>query len=124
MALVALPGGLYDVPDMTYETDIDAPVRLLPEFDNLMIAYADRTRIMPDDYRKRVCIGSTVAATVLVDGTVRGTWKLLLGRDSATVTVTPFERLSRQVQDAVEGEAHQLLAFAAAELDDREVRWS
>ncbi|GAA1533398.1 DNA glycosylase AlkZ-like family protein [Kribbella lupini] len=57
-------------------------------------------------------------------GTVRGTWKLLLGRDSATLTVTPLERLSRQVRDEVEVEAHQLLAFAAAELDDREVRWS
>ncbi|GAB2566635.1 winged helix DNA-binding domain-containing protein [Kribbella endophytica] len=124
MDLATFPDGLYDLPDLTYETDVEAPVRLLPEFDNLMIAYADRTRIMPDEHRKRVCIGSTVAATVLVDGTVRGTWKLLLGKDSATLTVTPFERLARKAQDAIEVEAHRLLAFAAAELDDREVRWS
>jgi hypothetical protein len=124
MRLAKLPNGLYDLPDQTYETDVDAPVRLLPEYDNLLIAYADRARIMSDDYRKRVCIGSTVAATILVDGTVRGTWKLLLGKESATLSITAFERLSHEAQDAIEVEAHRLLTFAAAELNDREVRWA
>jgi hypothetical protein len=76
MPLVSLGDGLYDLPDMAYQSDVEAPVRFLPEFDNLMVAYADRTRLMPDEYRKRVCVGSMVFATVLVDGTVRGTWQL------------------------------------------------
>jgi Winged helix DNA-binding domain len=72
---------LYDVPGMTYpDPDMPAPVRLLPEFDNLMVAYTDRRRVMSDDYRKRVCVGAMVAATVLVDGTVSGTWKLRWGQ--------------------------------------------
>lgn len=124
MSLVSLGEGLYDLPDMTYESDVDVPVRLLPEFDNLMVAYADRTRLMPDEYRKRVCVGSMVFATVLVDGTVRGTWRLALGKDTATLTITSFERLPGAAVAEVEAEAVRLLEFAAADLDRRDVVWS
>ncbi|HEX6355035.1 winged helix DNA-binding domain-containing protein [Actinophytocola sp.] len=113
MPLVSLGGGRFDLPDMTYESDVDVPVRFLPEFDNLIVAYADRRRLMPDEYRKRVCVGSMVFATVLVDGTVRGTWKLVLGKDKATMTITLFERLPRAAQTEVEDEALRLLDFAA-----------
>ncbi len=66
---------LVDIPDGPRpEADTPAPVRLLPEFDNLMLAYADRTRIMSDDVRRQVCVGDGVAATVLIDGFVDGTW--------------------------------------------------
>lgn len=124
MPLVSLGDGLYDLPDMTYESDVEAPVRFLPEFDNLMVAYADRTRLMPDEYRKRVCVGSMVFATVLVDGTVRGTWQLALGKDAASLTITLFERLSRVALAEVEAEAVRLLGFAAPDLDRRDVVWS
>lgn len=105
---------LYDLPDLTYpDPDTPAPVRLLPEFDNLMVAYTDRTRVMSDDYRKRVCVGAMVAATVLVDGTVRGTWKLRWDKGRATLSIDLFERLYRADHDAVAEEADRLLAFAA-----------
>jgi hypothetical protein len=113
MPLVSLGEGLYDLPEETYESDVDAPVRFLPDFDNLLVAYADRRRLMPDGYRKRVCVGSMVFATVLVDGTVRGTWQLVLGTDKATMTITLFERLPRAAQAEVEEEAWRLLDFAA-----------
>lgn len=119
---------LYDLPGMAYPgPDTPAPVRLLPEFDNLMVAYTDRTRVLSDDYRKRVCVGAMVAATVLVDGTVRGTWKLrwdkARGRESATLTVDLFERLSRADHDEVAREAERLLAFAAAGSDTTTVEF-
>lgn len=123
MPLVSLGEGLYDLPDMTYESDVDAPVRFLPDFDNLMVAYADRTRLMPDDYRKRVCVGAMVFATVLVDGTVRGTWKLALGKDKTTLTITLFERLPRASQVEVETEALRLLDFAAED-EPKDLVWS
>jgi hypothetical protein len=117
---------LYDLPGMTYpDPDTPAPVRLLPEFDNLMVAYTDRTRVLTDEYRKRVCVGAMVAATVLVDGTVRGTWKLrwdrVRGTETATLSIDLFERLSRADRDAVAAEAHRLLDFAAATSDARTV---
>jgi hypothetical protein len=124
MSLVSLGNGLFDLPDMTYESDVDVPVRFLPDFDNLMIAYADRTRVMPDEYRKRVCVGAMVAATVLVDGTVRGTWKLVLGKKEATLTVTLFEKLSRTDQSEVAAEAVRLLDFAAADIERRDLVWT
>lgn len=108
---------LYDLPEMSYpDEDTPVPVRLLPEFDNLVIAYADRSRLMSDEYRRRVCVGAMVAATVLVDGTVRGTWRIRWTRTAATLTVTPFEPLP----DEVEAEATRLLEFAAPDLE-REV---
>lgn len=124
MSLVPLGNGLLDLPDMTYESDVDVPVRFLPDFDNLMIAYADRTRVMPDEYRKRVCVGAMVAATVLVDGTVRGTWKLVLGKKSATLSVTLFEKLSRADRGEVAAEALRLLEFAASDIAKRELVWT
>jgi hypothetical protein len=121
--LVRLGGDLVDLPDQTYpDPDTPAPVRLLPEFDNLIVAYADRTRLLPDEYRKRICVGSMVAPTVLVDGTVRGSWKLRWARDRATLSVTLFERLSSVDHDEVGAEAGRLLEFAAPELD-RELVW-
>lgn len=119
-ALESLGDGYFDLPGMSYE-DGSAPVRFLPDFDNLMVAYADRTRIMPDEYRKRVCVGALVFATVLVDGTVRGTWKLVLGKEKATLTVALFERLPRTDQADVEAEALRLLDFAGADLEQRDL---
>jgi hypothetical protein len=124
MTLESLGDGLFDLPDMTYESDVDAPVRFLPDFDNLMVAYADRTRLMPDEYRKRVCVGALVFATVLVDGTVRGTWILVLGKADATLTVTLFERLPRARQTEVAAEGLRLLDFAAADIEKRELVWA
>jgi hypothetical protein len=117
-------GGFYDLPDVARpDPDTPAPVRLLPEFDNLIVAYADRTRLMPDEYRKRVCVGALISPTVLVDGTVRGSWQLRWSRDRATLTVEPFERLSTVDRDEVEAEAARLLEFAAPDLD-RELVWA
>ena len=124
MALESLGDGLFDLPGMTYESDVDAPVRFLPDYDNLIVAYADRTRIMPDEYRKRVCVGALVLATVLVDGTVRGTWKLVLGKADAKLTVTLFERLPRALQAEVAAEGLRLLDFAAADIEKRELVWA
>lgn len=115
---------LYDLPDMSYpDADTPAPVRFLPEFDNLLVAYADRTRMMPDAYRKRVCVGAMVAATVLVDGTVRGTWTVKRDKESATLTIELFETLRRRDRDAVDAEGVRLLDFAAADVAHRDVAW-
>ena len=112
--LVRLAADHYDLSDRADpDPDTPAPVRLLPEFDNLIIAYADRTRLMSDEYRKRVCVGALVAPTVLVDGFVRGAWQLRLARERATLSVELFERLRKADRDAVEAEATRLLEFAA-----------
>jgi len=102
---------LLDVPRAPLpDAEAPAPVRFLPKWDNLLLAFADRTRVLPDQYRKTV-IGKNgdVAQTFLVDGLVAGTWKFVKGR----VELEPFAPLSRAAQRELEDEAGRLGAFVA-----------
>ena len=67
---------LYDVSRAPLPpADTPAPVRFLPKWDNTLLAFADRRRVISDELR-RIVIGKNgdVAATVLVDGVVAATW--------------------------------------------------
>lgn len=102
---------LLDVPRAPLpDADTPAPVRFLPKWDNLLLAFADRTRVLPEAFRKRV-IGTNgdVAQTFLVDGLVAGTWRSERGR----VVVEPFVPLPRAARRHVEDEAARLEAFLA-----------
>jgi hypothetical protein len=92
------------------DPDTPAPVRFLPKWDNVLLAFADRTRVLPDEYRKRV-IGANgdVAQTFLIDGFVAGIWRIESGR----VVLEPFARLSRSARHDVEDEAGRLESFLA-----------
>jgi hypothetical protein len=83
---------LFDVPRGPLpDSDTPAPVRFLPKWDNVLLAWADRTRVLPEAYRKRVIgMNGDVAQTFLVDGFVAGTWNVEQGR----VRTKPFGRLS------------------------------
>jgi hypothetical protein len=102
---------LFDLPDAPLpDADTPAPPRFLPEYDNLLLSHADRTRVIADDDRSRIF----TKGAFLVDGFVRGTWKLTRRRDAATLAVEPFERLSRKDAAALTAEGARLLTFAAA----------
>jgi hypothetical protein len=100
---------LLDVPRAPLpDPETPTPVRFLPKWDNALLAWADRTRILPEEYR-RLVIGQNgdVAQTFLVDGFVAGTWRAERGR----VTAEPFAKLSRSVQRELEDETVRLEAF-------------
>lgn len=85
-----------------------APVRFLPKWDNVLLGFKDRTRVMPDAYRKRIIGGNgDVAPTFLVDGFVAGIWRV----DGGRVTTEPFAPLSRAQQREVRDEAERLETF-------------
>lgn len=110
------PGGveLFDVPEgVVPDEDVPAPPRLLPMWDSVLLAYADRSRIISDEYRPHVIRrnGDTLAS-VLVDGYVVGVWRVIDGG----VEVTTFERLSDEAWDGLEAEARALADF----LNDRD----
>jgi Winged helix DNA-binding domain len=103
---------LLDVPRAPLpDPETAAPVRFLPKWDNVLLAWADRTRVLPEPYRKRVIrMNGDVAQTFLVDGFVAGTWRV----DDGRVVVEPFAKLSRRVQRDLKDEAESLEAFIAA----------
>lgn len=93
--------------------DVDAPVRFLPEFDNLLLSHADRTRIVSEPHRKAMATKNLFQpATVLVDGRVAGTWMLVRTRSEARVVIVPFVSLTRPDRAALEREGVDLVRFA------------
>jgi hypothetical protein len=102
---------LFDVPGAPLPgADAPAPVRLLPDYDNLVLAYRDRSRFVPEEHRKAIFRPSgVVRATFLVDGVVAGVWKL--GRKGPP-EVEPFGRLSRADRAALDGELERLREWA------------
>ena len=102
---------LFDVPDGPRPgEDVPAPVRLLGEFDALLLAHADRTRIVSDEHRKGLVTKNLrVRATLLVDGMVAGTWTVARRRGRVTLALAPFAPLRPAVAEELEAEALALL---------------
>jgi Winged helix DNA-binding domain len=108
---------LYDQPDAPRPPDdTPAPARIIAEFDNLTLSYADRSRVLSTDDRRRAYANNgIIPAMVLVDGVVAGVAKLTRTRTAATVTLTYFRKIHAADRAAVEQEAAGMLAFAAPE---------
>ncbi len=100
---------LFDVPGAPLPGPATpAPVRFLPKWDNVLLAFADRTRVLPEAHRKTVILmNGDVAQTFLVDGFVAGKWRVEDGR----VVTEPFEPLSRTARRELEDEAGRLESF-------------
>ena len=76
----------------------------------------------PDEVRRRVCVGSVVEPTVLVDGRVAAVWKQVRDGDRAVVEVEPLGRLAGPDRDAVANEGLRLLRFAATDAAGHDAR--
>ncbi|MFD5596283.1 winged helix DNA-binding domain-containing protein [Streptomyces griseorubiginosus] len=98
---------LFDLPDAPRPAeDTPAPPRFLPEFDNLLLSHADRTRVVPKEHWGRSWQGNQAYCTLLVDGFLAGVWKL----NGDTLVVEPFGRLTRARRQEVEDEGRRMLA--------------
>jgi hypothetical protein len=100
---------LLDVPGAPLpDAETPAPVRFLPKWDNVLLAFADRTRVLPEQYRRAVIgMNGDVAQTFLVDGFVAGIWRV----DDGRVVLEPFAALSRPVRRELDDEAGRLETF-------------
>jgi hypothetical protein len=103
---------LLDLPEAPRPAaDVPAPVRFLPEYDNVLLSHDDRTRIIPDRRPMPLPPGDGArVGTVLIDGDFRGTWQLVSTRDTADLRVEATGLSGSEASD-VEEEGHRLRAF-------------
>jgi hypothetical protein len=105
---------LFDLPAAPRPgEDAAAPPRFLADFDSLVLAHDDRTRLIADEHKPKIASKNLrVPAMVLYDGFAAGTWRIEKRRGVATLTVTAFAKLPRPAAKALEPEALALAAFA------------
>ncbi|WP_051251372.1 winged helix DNA-binding domain-containing protein [Paenibacillus harenae] len=108
---------LFDLPDAPLpDPGTISPPRFLSEFDNMLLSFADRSRIIDERYKPLVfTVNGIIRAAFLIDGFVRGIWRIEQARGEAALLITPFEPLSQAEQKALTEEGAGLLQFAAAD---------
>lgn len=114
---------LLDLPDAPRpDPATPAPVRFLPDFDNVALSHADRTRLVDDRVRRRLMrANGALPGTVLVDGRVEAQWSIARAAHGATLTVLPFRPFTPAEVADVEQEGSALLAFTAADAGHHQV---
>lgn len=102
---------LFDLPDAPLaDPELPVPVRFLPAFDNALLGYRDRRRIIAEEDRRRTSREASAGVPVyLVDGFVHGRWSL----QDATLRIEPWYGFATGQWTLVEEEARRLLAFVS-----------
>jgi hypothetical protein len=115
---------LFDLPDAPRPgEDVAAPARLLPEFDSLLLAHADRSRIVADEHRSALVTKNLrIRASFLWDGVIQGTWTVERARKDATVVLAPFTSLPERALAALGEEAAQMVRFLEPDATTFDVR--
>ena len=89
-----------------------APPRLLAMWDSVLIAYEDRSRILPDEYRPRVIMkNGDFLPSFLVDGHVAGLWRSEVVESRTRIHIEPFDTIPREAEQALEREAERMAVF-------------
>jgi len=116
-ARVIQEGKLFDLEDAPRpDPDTPAPVRFVPAFDNLVLAHADRSRVIDAEHQGKVTTKNLrVNPTFLVDGFVAGTWRAEVKGKRAMLALEPFGRLKKKTRTELEAEGEALLRFLAPE---------
>jgi len=116
---------LFDLPDAPRPgPDVPAPVRMVAEFDNLILSHADRARIISEPNRQRMFTRNGIfPGTVLVDGFVVGMWRLARSRGGAALVIEMFEPVRDRDRDAIVAEGGRLLAFAAPDAPAHDIQF-
>lgn len=106
---------LFDLPDAPRpEPDVPAPVRFLPEYDNILLGHLDRTRVMDAGEKTPWFVGNGGSlGSVLVDGRLAGGWQIVRANGQAILNVDMVGGLTNGNRHALLEEGHRLVAFAA-----------
>jgi len=116
---------VFDLPDGPRpDPDTPAPPRFLYDFENMLLSYADRSRVIAPETVRGIERTQESLSTFTLDGFVAGIWGVQRDRGRATLTITPLGALSPADTDALADEGAGLLAFLAADASDRDVRFA
>jgi len=97
--------------------DLPPNVRLLPQFDALVMGHKDKSRFMRPDDRKSIFLPRAgVAATILLDGRVEGVWKMRKKKKQWALELSPFRDLSEEEDEALGKEIEELRRFTGFEI--------
>jgi hypothetical protein len=105
---------LFDLPEAPRPAaETVAPVKYLARFDAAILGHdaAERTRILPAEYKKQVIFAAEVWTTFLVDGFVAGRWKIAGTARQAVLELLPFKRLAKSDRAALIEEGERLVRF-------------
>jgi Winged helix DNA-binding domain len=115
---------LFDLPDAPRpDPSTPAPVRFLPQYDNVLLSHADRARVVEPDVGQRIHLQHGHWSPLLIDGFLRGTWKLFRERGGATLAIELADPPSAAEREAVTEEGDRLLRFTAPEARERAMRF-
>ncbi len=117
---------LLDLPDAPRPgPETPAPPRFLPEYDNVGLAHAERSRILSGRGPGGPFTRGKALGWLLVDGFYRANWSVVEESGTATLTVDRFDPLPGDDPDVIEqisAEAEGLVAMVAP-VAERRVRF-
>lgn len=116
----------FDLPDAPRpDPETPVPPRFLPEYDNLLLSHADRSRLISEERTPSALRGNGAGGgSFLLDGMFAGFWRVHRERETATLLVEPFARLSGEDRDGLEAEAEGLVSFIAPDAERRDVAFA
>jgi hypothetical protein len=111
---------LFDVEDgLLVDPDVPAPIRFLPQYDNIFLSHDDRSRILIE----RMTVPDLIwRGGVLVDGFVAGAWRIRREKRQATMTIELVTPVTGARRVELEDEATRLFAYVAADAETRDIR--
>jgi hypothetical protein len=106
--------------DSVAKSPSGASIQLLPLFDPYLMGHMNRDHLYEAIYRARVSrTAGWISAVVLVDGRVAGTWTQTAAKQTLSIKIEPFKRLSTKTVSEVLRRAASLaetLGLAKAEI--------
>jgi Winged helix DNA-binding domain len=117
---------LFDLAEVELPSpDTPAPVRFLPELDNIGLSHADRARVIdPALHQRLIANERLMRGGILYDGFTCAVWKISRqGKKSAVLEIQPLHKLSKQARTEIEAEGNHLLGFAADGVATHDVQW-
>jgi hypothetical protein len=116
---------LFDLPRAARPpASTPAPPRFLPDYDNVLLAHADRSHVFPDAHRRAIQTSNGVLpGTVLVDGAVAASWSVQRDGDAARLLIRCLD-LPGSARSDVREEGRGLLALLASDARRTEVTFS